>query len=1067
MRQRYKTRLAVALAVLALAGGAAVTAPHAWAGGPTGSITGKVLDSSGSAVPGAKIVVKNLDDGSVRELSTNNSGDYEITNLPFGRYSIAAELDNGHVVALKEVDVANGAEATASAAASGAQIQATIVIESTQTPLVEKARSQLNKTMNTFGMLELPGRHTLNGIALLHTGVFPNPFSSIGTGLSEPVGDIGSRISVNGTRPNFNYFNIDGGYNMDPLTARPRQSLPPEAMQTFNMVTSNFPAELGRYAGSYVNQVARSGSNGLHGTLMYTWNGSTFNSFSSRERRTFDALRAQGLSDEQATRLARPVISDQKALVSAGFPFWKDRVFSFSSWDRDWFKSSGQPSGAIGLTPASLLELETADCDFIPSSFGLLRNAFPLANTNVNRGAISFVHMGVPYNARLGEFNRGLVATNQPYYRDYWRFLQKLDFKISDKNSLNVRYLVDDMNNPGQPTPIPGQEISEQFRNHSGQINDIHIFSPKAVNEFRFTIGRLRDTFASNQGMGLNIIGFNSIGNPNFPQSRKETSYQFADNFTWSLTGHTLRFGIEAVRYDISDVFGFNSLGTLTYPSLLDFLQDTNSVFTQFSGSPVLRDRGTMVYGAFVQDDWKMSRSLAINIGLRYDYSQIPSGLFTGILPPQRNFGPRFGFAWAPDAGGFLFEKTAIRGGYSLLYNQEVVFQLLPLVARNFPNGVYTAANPVSGLSILANPPAGQTPEQFIAAGGNPDLLPRTIVGTDSERRFKTPYIQNYDLGIERELPGSFVFRAYYIGSKGTHLLSQIETNPGITTAAFNANPGFFSGLNLQPVTDSRGATIGFRPNTALGSTLSIEPGANSIYNSGQLTLEKRFSHGIQLGVNYTYSSFITDSDNFLVPSSNPFNLSADRARSDFDQPHRFVANYAFQVPHISGRPVMTALLSGWQISGITTVASGNPYSVLNSNNALGLLPGQNPNILTQRASINPSGVPGTATSVDVANPQFVANPTNSGIFSNQGRNTLRTGRTINTDLALVKSTRTFSENQSLQLRLEVFNVFNHHSLNQIPPNVVGSSINTFQFLNQGNFDVPGRSLMLTARYFF
>ena len=322
--------------------------------------------------------------------------------------------------------------------------------------------------------------------------------------------------------------------------------------------------------------------------------------------------------------------------------------------------------------------------------------------------------------------------------------------------------------------------------------------------------------------------------------------------------------------------------------------------------------------------------------------------------------------------------------------------------ARNFPNGINTVIGPFSPSSFL---PASVTVDQFLASGGNPNLLPETLIGGSDSGRLKTPYYQTYTLGVERELGHDFVLRAYYVGTKGTHLFRQFESNPGITTAAFAANPGFFSGLGLQPVLGPSGVVTAYRANPALGSIMAVDPIGNSIYNSGQFSLIKRFSYGVQLGANYTYSSSIDYGSNFLIPASNPFNLGADRGRSDLDQPHRFVGNYTFVVPTIwRDRPAVSRLVSGWELSGITTWASGFPYTPINSENALGLLPSMNPNVFTQFASINPSGVPGTGTSVGLANPMFISNPANSGIASNLGRNTMRTGRFINTDMAFVKN---------------------------------------------------------------
>jgi outer membrane receptor protein involved in Fe transport len=1070
--------LLLALFIVAAGGGA----KNAWAAASTGSVSGKVLDQNGSAVSGAKVTIKNLDNDSIQNTVTDANGSYQAENLPLGRYMVTAELSNGGTVVLNAVDMSadSSSPTAATASSSTAQLTATVIVNA-QAPLVEKAMSQLDNTINTKGILELPGRLSLNRLAILQPGVVPNRqtfFGSPYTGVVDslnydsaangaPAPEFGSGFVVNGTRPNSNYFTIDGSYNMDPILGTNRQSMPPEAMQTFEMVTGNFPAQDGRFGGSYLDQVSRSGNTGIHGTMMYTWAGNTLDGFSRAQERTFQGLEAAGFDTALASRLAQPVIVDNRASASVGLPVWKNKAFSFTSWDQDWFRETSNPT-SIGITPDGIASLQ--GFALAPGALNTLTSLFPTANTPVARGQFNVLlptplGFTAPTTLPLDEFNLGL-AGGTPYRRNYWRLLQHFDVKLSEKNSLNLRYLYDNLKDPGYPTALPGQAIGRHFNTHSGELNDVYIVSPTLVNEARFSVARTADRFDSFfNGTGLNIGGFGTIGNPNFPQNRVDNAYQAADFISWSLPHHTLTFGGDAINYRTRDIFPFNENGTLTYSSLTDFLLNQNAAFSQYTGNDLIATNATEI-GVFAQDNWKVNKSFSLNLGLRYEYMQIPSGLFSGVLPSKANFGPRFGFAWAPNVGGRWLKNTTIRGGYSIMYDQEVAWQMLPLVARNFPNGINTVIGPVSGLTAL---PLPVTVDQFLASGGNPNLLPTTIVATDPNRRFETPYYQTYTLGLEREFGRDFVFRAFYVGTKGTHLYSQFEANPGVTPDAFAANPGFFTGLGLQPVIGPDGTTItSYRLNPAFGSIMTLSPGANSNYNSGQFSLIKRFSYGIQFGANYTYSKLLSYSDNFLVPLANPFDIKANYGRSDYDQPHRFSANYLFTVPTIwRDRPIISRLISGWELSGVTSVASGFPYSVINTQNALGLLPGQNPFLFTQFASINPFGITGTATSLGVINPEFIANPTNSGILSNQGRNILRGGRFINTDMAFVKNTRTFSEDQSLQFRFEVFNVFNHKSFTDVPYSTVNAFTDMTRFLNFGETNALGRSMMFSARYFF
>jgi hypothetical protein len=416
------------------------------------------------------------------------------------------------------------------------------------------------------------------------------------------------------------------------------------------------------------------------------------------------------------------------------------------------------------------------------------------------------------------------------------------------------------------------------------------------------------------------------------------------------------------------------------------------------------------------------------------------------------NWAPRFGFAWSPDAHGRLFEKTVFRGGYGITYEQ-MYNHLLPFTAQNFPQGVTTLIGPVNGRNFfdLTARPASVTVADFVAAGGNSSLLPATIVGSDADRRFETPYYQHWSFGLEREVLRDLVFKAYYVGSKGTHLLRAVDRNPGVTTAAFAANPAFFTAQQLQPVFSSTGSILNYRLDPTRGPMTSIDSIGNSMYHSGQFSLVKRYSIGMQWDASYTYSSYISDSDDFRTLSGNPFDLRADRARSTFDQPHRLVASYLFMIPSFQTRPFLTRIVSGWEITGTTLAATGMRYSVLDANNALGLLPAASPFFVS---GLRPSSL-------------LFPDAPFSGTLGTLGRNTQRLPWVHDTDLGFVKRFRTFSENQALQLRAEVFNVFNHRNYTTAPFNLLGTGLDSFRLFNVGQTSAPGRQFVFTARYFF
>ncbi len=265
-----------------------------------------------------------------------------------------------------------------------------------------------------------------------------------------------------------------------------------------------------------------------------------------------------------------------------------------------------------------------------------------------------------------------------------------------------------------------------------------------------------------------------------------------------------------------------------------------------------------------------------------------------------------------------------------------------------------------------------------------------------------------------------------------------------------------------------------------------------SSYHAGQFSLEKRLSKlnifgtnfgNLVMNANYTFSAFISESDDVLGGQANrtlpadPRFPKLDKARSGFDQPHRFVTNFVWETPNIINdnssffvKNVASRILNGWQLSAVGTYASGTPFSVLNANNALGILPGQVSTVEgSQRVSVNPAGIyPLVSTpTAPVANAYFIVNAVNSGIRGTLGANTERTGGTQNWNIAAVKNIRTVGERQRFQLRMEVFNLFNHRNFTVIPSNTIGNTVNTATFLNRGFTNVGGRGFTFGARYFF
>lgn len=1057
-----------------------------------GSISGLVTDANGAAVAGATVTATNTETGQMRDATTNEEGLYRISSLAIGSYSVKIEK-SGFGIVTEETRVSSGADTAINVKLSAGSVSAQVEVTDAGAVL-ETTQSQVIKTVDQRRILELPGRNSLNGLALLNPGVLPNQ-----------NGRPGSGFAVNGNRSRSNNFTIDGANNNDQSLSIPRQNLPPEAIGEFQIITNTFAAEYGRNAGSYVNQITRSGTNEFHGTGFWTWGGNGVDALTTSQQRNFNALRAANpnLTDKQILRQVRSVTVDNIYGFTVGGPIVKNHTFFFTSVDLQDFRTTVSAVTRAALTPDSRALILANRLNFAsPAAVDFLLNTFPASNDPTLPGGTLAGSQVVLRNAAgnpvtgntatstvtFNTFNRTQGA-GVPYGTDFGRWLIKVNTKINSKDQLSFRYLYDKFTDPGATASLPGLEIGQLTRNDSFTINDVYILTAKLINEARFTYSRREISFPEQldnftNGSQLAVSGslsaFNG-GNANFPQNRLDNVFEWTDNVAYSTGNHALKFGYNLLRYDLNSVFAPNSKGTISYSSFNNFLNDVSNTVANANG--IFQTRPiTYEHSMFAQDDWRVNQDLTLNLGMRYEYVTTPFGYFSNAKPDINNFGPRIGFAWNPKNrfGGNL----VVRAGYAVAYDQ--VFQNILLnVSRNYPRVVNNTltqctgcaafngfgAIPLTATTTQATPGAAtvrdffaRTPENFPAALAA--LLDYRYYALDE--RAKSPRSQQWTFSLQYQLGKDYVAKAEYIGTRGSDLVREIETNYGFAAPIGN-------GARLDP---TQGSIV-------VGQGL-----ARSIYHSGQFTLEKRFGSmnlfGINWGsthfnANYTWSSFISESDDVLggqtnrtIPSD-PRNPHADRGRSGFDQPHRFVMSSVWNSPDVfRSNGLLNRIFSGFEIASVTTMASGIPFTIYNANNAAGILSSQISTVfLSQHVGFNPGGAPGTFTTASAAgvpvdpNARYIIYPANSGIFGSLGANTERTPRTSSTNVSVVKNIRTYGETQKLQLRMEVFNLFNRRNFGTIPTNTLSATTSAASFLNFGLTNVAGRGFTFGARYFW
>jgi hypothetical protein len=1029
-----------------------------------GSIKGTVHDATGAVVAGVNITVTNVNTNQVRTTTTNGEGFYQLTAIEPGSYKIAIQKTGFAGVEALDITVRTSQEVTfdADLKVSGAN---ELIDISAQAEAIT-----LNKTNPTIGLtatsrqaVELPlstGRN-VNNLTLLS----PNAFSAPGS----------TGMSVNGQRARNNNFTIDGSDNNDISVTLSTTPIVPEAVAEFQVQTNPYNVEFGRNSGAQINVITKSGTNQIHGDAFEYYGGSALNALDNLEK------------DSGLDRPAR--FNRNQFGFDVGGPIIKDRTFIFGLMQGDRTRESGSPGPTITIpTQAGFAALNSvplragqsaASRQATLSALGFLNNVYSLnpvfrniQNTTIN---------GAP--VQTGQTN---IPISQP--DNTWNFIIRGDHRIREGDNITLRYIY---NKPTDVNVASNTQFGSLFAGNqnlldqNAAISETHIITPRLINEFRVSYIRRNLQFPENDPTtpSSTIGGFFTIGGAsNFPQARVQNSYQFSDILSWQKGRHTMKFGADIRRIQLFNLAAFDSKGTFTFNNLQSYLNNSAASFVQALQTATFDARQTQQF-YFAQDDLHVTPNLTLNLGFRYELSGVPFGFF-GATDPQslaalvpgpvkkdtNNLAPAFGFAYSPrgETGllGKLFGdgKTSFRGGYRISYDL-LFYNILTVNGSNFPrvvvgrqdnaNDVFPNLIPVTGAPVF-NPLA-------------------TYVNTPADA--KTPYAEIYSFSIQREMYRDFVVEVGYTGSRGIDGINQLQANPAILTAAQAATVQQTGDPNSIPTAQNRRLFPQFGSRTLIATT------AQSSYNAGFLSVNKRMSHGLQLGLAYTYSKNISNNDESLgvgaITTGSPqvpqdfLNYGAEKSPSAFDRTHRFVVNYIYEIPWFKSSwaqtPGIKQVFSGWQFSGVTAFQSGQPFSIVtgvdsNGNGAGGDRPNFNP---AGTFTVDPlTGNLRTFTTSKV-NGRFLTPlgsnglPLQNGLGNgNLGKNTLRAPGFWNSDLSLSKNIRIL-ESQKLILRADLFNAFNQDNYG-IPVN----SLNSLSF-GQNTNNWGNRSMTLGVKYTF
>lgn len=1011
-----------------------------------GEIRGTVQDGSGAVLEGAVVTAENSGTGVRRGTISNGSGEFTFPDMPLGQYVLTVSMPGFQQQKSQPLDVVVSRVTSINFALGLAQVSETVEVAAEAT-LLEVQSTALTGVVSTKTVSDMP----ING----------RDFRQM-IKLSPGVG-VGNAPSINGSRSRGNNWQIDGADNVDAfqgyaavnqggVSGIPGVVLPIEAVDQFSL-QSNGGAEVGRNGGGQVNVAIKSGTNDLHGSAFY---------YNRNE-----ALAENSPFAPEGSKVRR--VRNHQGGFSLGGPVVLPKFYD--GHNRTFFFLTGefQKADAANSQPVTTLSPAwLARGQEILSQFGQTVNP-------VSANLISFW----PERVRTG----GAVANNytslDSNLYDSYNGIVKLDHGINSDNQLSVRWY----SGTGKQAALSSTAapFSEYFqvapsRMHNTSVVLNSVVSPRLVNSLTLGVNYFLQTFNDQvtsydpiaAGLNTGVTSPDLIGSPSItiagfasagatqPLGRIDTTGHITNTASFITGKHQLKFGGEYRRAHMDIFYKSNQRGSFRFDgtagpwagdasftaaerALADFLGgyvSSNNGATIVRGN-TQRDYRQNSFDFFLHDNWQATEKLNLNFGVRYNYlgplsdidnsittfvpdrGIVTDGTGTGSLYPKdwNNISPRIGFAFTPSRAS----KWVFRGGYGVFFDS--------------PAGAFFAANSGGGnggaAGVNANPGGPDpvfsltrnsfvlVPGEDIFGGSNP-IPPFGVMGVS--QGFRTPYVQNFNFNIQRQLWGGGVLQAGYVGSVSRKLA---------TTRNINA-----------PVPGTTGTAQERRPYNAqfplLATINQLESVSNANYNSMQLSFRQRAFKGLTFETAYTWSkSLDIASDARNANPANPYDLRAEYGPSSFDLRHSFVGFASYSLPGIAKLPRW--LGAGWQLNGLFTAHSGGPLNLRAGTNRSGILNNfDRVDVVGDAfANVTPTG---TNRQVRWFDPAAFAVPA-LGTFGNVGRNAIYGPGFFAIDPSIFKETK-IGEGLTVQLRAEIYNITNYK--NYANPGTTISSSTTF-----------------------
>jgi outer membrane receptor protein involved in Fe transport len=960
----------------------------AFAQGSQGTLSGTTSDPSGAVLTGSKVTATNTETGEAFSITTNADGLFTFPLLPVGRYKVQAS-HSGFSTLNQNVQITVGSKVDLKLSLPVATGGETVEVTA-EAPLVETTRSSQSDTVGDRQIANLPtnGRNFLD-----FTLLTPNVVRDARGGDLSFAGQRGTlnSLTVDGTDNNNTFFGQTLGRTG---SGRAPYQFSQDAVQEFQVNTNGYSAELGRAGGAVINVVTKSGSNTYHGTA--------FEFFRDRGLNANDpiySLQRAFLQNAGKPLPIKPGYHFNQFGGNVGGPIKKDKLFFFFDYD-----------GQRNVTGNPVLVT-------LPTPVGAAQTA-----------AVNYL------SSRINNYDR---TFNQDVY------LGKGDWNINDRNQLSARYNAQRFTGQG----LENSGTTSAFE-HTGAslVNSDSLnaqltttLRPTIVNVAKFSYQRDSEPGQANSNNPEALVKFSGqqlfVGRNSF--SPRETTIhrqEYGDTVSYVWGRHSFKVGADELVDKILNFFPGNFSGSYTFANLADFGnsllgQPVTSAGSSFleafpgantSGATTHPDLLQQAY--FLQDDYRVSNTLTLNLGVRYDLATVKqptvqnaaalvSGIDTSKIPNDyNNFAPRLGFAWQPLSG----KQMVVRGGYgifyantpSILYGTAMSNNGINVQTLNFSTGTTGGtALPVSYPNTLCGAPqatAGCTPPAGFAS------VKPTILQFASN--YQQPYVEQYNTAVEYQVAADTSVSVAYTGVHGVHIQRTRDINLPSTQ-----NPVTASVVG-QPGTFTYNQFTGARPNAAFVRILQFESTASSNYNGLSFELNKRFAHNFQVLGSYTWSHVIDDRPDAtaVVPGTDdgkmvydPLHIGLDRASGDDDVRNRFVFSGVWQLDNYTHgmNRYSRAVLGGWELAGAFNAQSGQPYTaVVNSD-------------LNNDGNSRNERAPGTA------------------------RNQFRLPAIYTFDPRITRNV-SITEHAKLQLIAEAFNLFNHQNITAAKNTLYNSAAN-------------------------